>query len=373
MSASAARWNTRSIPRTASSMAAASATSVSMTSSAALPACCARLRRWPQAKLSTARTLRPRAMSASTKWEPMNPAPPVTRSMLTLSRRFRPHRQPAQEPAAAARQHSPPAGAQQRDPERIGTDVCARARLAEKAEQDRQAEVGEGRAAAQPRQHIRSLCGNRPDRRRGEFDARLSLARARGIGAGVNAAVSHHAGDIDRTVAERRHHAGKPVAVKFQFRAASAGRPDGAGTKHNGVAGNVKRPAAQPGGKIVGREPHLAGGEMEREGFSFVSRIHDDAGVIMDPGNEREPFPLHLPSREMWFAPDDFAARLRRRPFHISSNAVVFRTSAIRATGGCRPELELYGDWFACVVTALRDGAVYIPRVMAYRDRKSTR
>jgi glycosyltransferase involved in cell wall biosynthesis len=91
-----------------------------------------------------------------------------------------------------------------------------------------------------------------------------------------------------------------------------------------------------------------------------------DAGIVSDPGSEREPFPLHLAARETWFAPDDFAARLRQRPFHISSNAVVFRTSAIRATGGCRPELELYGDWYACMVTALRDGAVYVPRVMAY-------
>jgi glycosyltransferase involved in cell wall biosynthesis len=91
-----------------------------------------------------------------------------------------------------------------------------------------------------------------------------------------------------------------------------------------------------------------------------------DAGIIFDPGDEREPFPLHLAARETWFSPEDFAGRLRRRPFHISSNTVVFRTGAIRATGGCRPELELYGDWFACVVTALRDGAVYVPRVMAY-------
>jgi glycosyltransferase involved in cell wall biosynthesis len=91
-----------------------------------------------------------------------------------------------------------------------------------------------------------------------------------------------------------------------------------------------------------------------------------DAGIIMDPGNQREPFPLHLATRETWFSPEDFAARLRRRPFHISSNTVVFRTDSLRVTGGCRPELELYGDWFACMVTALRDGAVYIPRAMAY-------
>ena len=103
----------------------------------------------------------------------------------------------------------------------------------------------------------------------------------------------------------------------------------------------------------LGRHPHA--------GLCF-----SDAGIVMDPSDEREPFPLHLARRETWFAPEDFAARLRRRPFHISSNTVVFRAKAIRATGGCRPELELYGDWFACMVTALRDGAVYVPRVMAY-------
>jgi glycosyltransferase involved in cell wall biosynthesis len=102
------------------------------------------------------------------------------------------------------------------------------------------------------------------------------------------------------------------------------------------------------------------------ERYPRAGMCFSDAGIIMDPGNEREPFPLHLAAREAWFAPEEFAARLRSRPFHVSSNTVVFRTDAIRATGGCRPELELYGDWFACVVTALRDGAVYLPRVMAY-------
>jgi Glycosyl transferase family 2 len=102
------------------------------------------------------------------------------------------------------------------------------------------------------------------------------------------------------------------------------------------------------------------------ERYPRAGMCFSDAGIIMDPGNEREPFPLHLAARETWFAPDDLAARLRHRPFHISSNAVVFRTRALKATGGCRPELELYGDWFACMVTALRDGAVYVPRVMAY-------
>ena len=91
-----------------------------------------------------------------------------------------------------------------------------------------------------------------------------------------------------------------------------------------------------------------------------------DGGIVEDGGKTYRRFSLHLAPGETYFAPDTFAAQLRRRPFHVPSNTVVFRAGAIRATGGCRPELELYGDWFACMVTALRDGAVYVPQVMAF-------
>jgi glycosyltransferase involved in cell wall biosynthesis len=98
-----------------------------------------------------------------------------------------------------------------------------------------------------------------------------------------------------------------------------------------------------------------------RAGMSFC-----DGGVVENGSETYRRFRLHLAEEETYFAPDAFAARMRRRPFHVPSNTVVFRAAAIRATGGCHPELELYGDWFACLVTALRDGAVYVPEVMAY-------
>jgi glycosyltransferase involved in cell wall biosynthesis len=91
-----------------------------------------------------------------------------------------------------------------------------------------------------------------------------------------------------------------------------------------------------------------------------------DVGIATDWSDERQKFPLHLAREETWFEPDQLADRLRRRPFHISSNTVLFRARSIRATGGCRPELQIYADWFACMVTALREGAVYVPQVMAY-------
>jgi hypothetical protein len=114
-------------------------------------------------------------------------------------------------------------------------------------------------------------------------------------------------------------------------------------------------------------DPHFLEASIAAlERHPHAGMCFSDAGIVMEPNNEPEPFPLHLARRETWFSPDAFAARLRRRPFHISSNTVVFRAQAVRAIGGCRPELELYADWFACMVTALRDGAVYVPHIMAY-------
>src|SRR6266545_6948206 len=82
MSASAARWNTRSTPAMALAIAAGSATSAAMTSSLGLSLCWTRLRGLPTSMLSTTRTERPRLSRRSVRWEPMKPAPPVTRSSI---------------------------------------------------------------------------------------------------------------------------------------------------------------------------------------------------------------------------------------------------------------------------------------------------
>jgi glycosyltransferase involved in cell wall biosynthesis len=91
-----------------------------------------------------------------------------------------------------------------------------------------------------------------------------------------------------------------------------------------------------------------------------------DPGVVSGQPERRQAFSLHLADRTIFFEPDLFAERLRYRPFHLSSNTVVFRAEVLRAVGGCRSEFGLYADWFACVVSALRAGAVYVPRVLAY-------
>src|SRR5579862_1187935 len=81
MSARAAKWNTRSTPAVAAANAAPSATSPSMIDRLELPLCCLRLARRPTTKLSNARTARPCASKRSTRWLPMKPAPPVTKSI----------------------------------------------------------------------------------------------------------------------------------------------------------------------------------------------------------------------------------------------------------------------------------------------------
>ena len=44
----------------------------------------ARLARCPVVKLSSARTDAPRCRRASTRWEPMNPPPPVTSTLMAI-------------------------------------------------------------------------------------------------------------------------------------------------------------------------------------------------------------------------------------------------------------------------------------------------
>jgi glycosyltransferase involved in cell wall biosynthesis len=91
-----------------------------------------------------------------------------------------------------------------------------------------------------------------------------------------------------------------------------------------------------------------------------------DAGVIEGWSGARQSFPLRLAARETYFDPDRLARLMRRSPFHISSNSAVFRTERLREIGGYRPEFEIYADWFGCMLTALRAGAVYVPRTLAF-------
>src|SRR5579864_2845991 len=74
----AARWKTRSAPSNSSFMRARSLTLASTNRNRGLAVCWARFPRRPTAKSSITKTLRPSATNASTRWLPMNPAPPVT-------------------------------------------------------------------------------------------------------------------------------------------------------------------------------------------------------------------------------------------------------------------------------------------------------
>src|SRR6266498_224339 len=73
----AASWNTRATPSVARPTVARCRTSPSMTSTS--PSTSERFSRRPVDRLSSTRTPNPRERSSRTRFEPMNPAPPVTR------------------------------------------------------------------------------------------------------------------------------------------------------------------------------------------------------------------------------------------------------------------------------------------------------
>src|SRR5262245_57164467 len=66
------------MPRTASSATAGSERSPSMSWTRLALTCDRTLSSLPLVRLSTIRTAAPRSSSASTRWDPMNEAPPVT-------------------------------------------------------------------------------------------------------------------------------------------------------------------------------------------------------------------------------------------------------------------------------------------------------
>src|SRR3990172_868053 len=77
----AAWWKITSTPRAASAVARKSRRSPSTTSSRESADAKARCSRLPEEKLSRTRTRWPSRRRRSTTWEPINPAPPVTRNM----------------------------------------------------------------------------------------------------------------------------------------------------------------------------------------------------------------------------------------------------------------------------------------------------
>lgn len=102
------------------------------------------------------------------------------------------------------------------------------------------------------------------------------------------------------------------------------------------------------------------------ERYPAAGLCFSDSATIDGWSGRRRQFPLYLDRQAVYLAPDEFARRMRSAPFHISSNTVIFRTASLRRVGGYRPALALYADWFGVHLTALLEGAVYIPQVLAY-------
>jgi hypothetical protein len=96
-------------------------------------------------------------------------------------------------------------------------------------------------------------------------------------------------------------------------------------------------------------------------GFCF-----SDPGVIDGWDGAQRAFPFGFASKSRSFSPDELADQMRRTPFHISTNTIVYRTAALRTAGSSRTAMGVYADWFTSVMVAMRDGAVYVPQVLSY-------
>jgi hypothetical protein len=96
-------------------------------------------------------------------------------------------------------------------------------------------------------------------------------------------------------------------------------------------------------------------------GFCF-----SDPGVIDGWNGAQRAFPFGFAPKSRSFSPDELADQMQKAPFHISTNTIVYRTAALRCAEASRTAMGIYADWFTSVMIAMRDGAVYVPRVLSY-------
>lgn len=144
-----------------------------------------------------------------------------------------------------------------------------------------------------------------------------------------------------------------------------------------GVAGAVQRGLAEVKTEFVfitAADDLIATDFLERAEAAL--RSHPDAGFVFsepslftsDPEQRRD-FSLCLAEpggAPRFIGPVAFERLLRRAAFTFSTNTIVYRTSALRAVGGFRPELSEHADWAAAHAIALGDGAVFDPDHLAY-------
>jgi glycosyltransferase involved in cell wall biosynthesis len=112
-------------------------------------------------------------------------------------------------------------------------------------------------------------------------------------------------------------------------------------------------------------KPHFveraAGALDATEGAAFAfsdPTFADDAGAVRN-------YPLFLAPETRALSPGDFAVLLRRNYFTFATNAILYRTAALREIGGLPPELSSFADSFVNFVLAFRHGAVYLPESLA--------
>lgn len=100
--------------------------------------------------------------------------------------------------------------------------------------------------------------------------------------------------------------------------------------------------------------------------FPAAGLCFSDPTEFHEAGQQSVHFPLYLSEQPAFFDPASLQRLIARNHFSISSNTVIYRTSAFRGAGGYHDELGWLSDWFVTAAVALRHGACYVPEALTF-------
>ena len=141
-----------------------------------------------------------------------------------------------------------------------------------------------------------------------------------------------------------------------------------------GVNAAINRGLTEVRGEFVcfSAADDVVGPDFARRSLELIARHPAAAFCFSDPAEMDgeqggvHPLPLRLADRPCLLRPPDVEALLTRNFFAFPGHATIYRRKTLIALGGFIEDLRWYADWFTSCVLAFRQGACYVPEVMAY-------
>ncbi len=90
-----------------------------------------------------------------------------------------------------------------------------------------------------------------------------------------------------------------------------------------------------------------------------------DIVQINSKTREAQEYPLHLSRELKYFTPKELGKIFKKRIPSIMGNSIVYKRSAVIESGGWIEDLLWQSDWFSTLVILFREGACYVPEVLA--------